>query len=95
MGQDRRVEVRGRLVSETPATSGLPERTLDVDFQLRNRTGAPIEVEMIPGAQAWPGFRILETSVASQVADSGLTVFRVTVPAQGFASLRYRFEVNG
>ncbi|WP_374274545.1 DUF4139 domain-containing protein [Brevundimonas sp.] len=95
LGQDRRIEIRGRLNSETPNASGLPTRTLDVDFQLRNRTDAPIEVEMIPGAQAWPGFRILETTVASQVADSGLTVFRVTVPADGFASLRYRFEVEG
>lgn len=87
LGEADLVRVRARLQGPDKPDVG---RLIGV--QLMNARDVPVEIELIPEAQYETGFRLITSSTPSMVADSGLIVFRVTVPASGFAELTYKYR---
>lgn len=89
-GQAMDLTVEVQLESEQSVGGTRVRRT--VVLSAANDKPEAVELEIPPTEAGYRGFRIVEASTPSQIADSGLPVWRLAVPAGGTRRLRYTIE---
>lgn len=85
-------DLRGaRTVEQSDEKNRQKTETVRVD--LRNSKNEPVEIEVVE-RQQWPTWKVLSHSLPFEKRDASTIVFKVKVPAQGEASVRYSYQAS-